>query len=90
MADNPPPPPKNDEEQINELRAPVVDTLASSLGTMKGNQSQLNVAVNRLQSDKLQANGSTGTSATRSPRPRNMVTSCCSRRTMVWRIPCLG
>jgi hypothetical protein len=65
MADNPSHP-KNAEEHINELCV-VVDTLASSLTTMKGNQSQLNVAMNRLQSDKLQADVSTGTSAARDP-----------------------
>jgi hypothetical protein len=65
MAD-PPSQPRTADEQINKLRA-VIDTLASSLATMEGNQSQLNVAVNRLQSDKLQANGSTGTSAAYDP-----------------------
>jgi hypothetical protein len=65
MADNPPHP-RNAEEQINEL-CTVVDTLASTLATMKGNQSQPNVVVNRLQSDKLQVDGSTGTSATCDP-----------------------
>jgi hypothetical protein len=90
MADNPPHP-RNAKEQINEL-CTVVDTLASTLATMKGNQSQLNVIVNRLQSDKLQVDGSTGTSATCDPiaTARDMVTSCCFRRTMVRRIPCLG
>jgi hypothetical protein len=56
--------PRTVNEQIHELRA-VINTLASSLATMKGNQSQLDVAVNRLQSDKLQADGSTGTSTAR-------------------------
>jgi hypothetical protein len=58
--------PRNAEELISELHA-VVDTLASSLATMKGSRSQLNVAMNHLQSDKLQADGSTGTSATHDP-----------------------
>jgi hypothetical protein len=65
MADDPSQP-KTAEEQITDLRA-VVDTLASSLATMKGNQSQLNVVVNHLQSDKLQVDGSMGTSAARDP-----------------------
>jgi hypothetical protein len=65
MADGPSQP-KTAEEQITNLRA-VVDTLASSLATMKGNQSQLTITVNRLQSDKLQADGSMGTSAARDP-----------------------
>jgi hypothetical protein len=65
MADTPSQP-KSIEEQLRELRA-IVDTLASSLTTVKGNQSQLNVAVNRLQSGKLQVDGSTSTSAGRDP-----------------------
>jgi hypothetical protein len=50
------PKPKTPEEEIGELRA-LVDTLASSLATVKGNQGQLTVAVNRLQSEKLSTDG---------------------------------
>jgi uncharacterized coiled-coil protein SlyX len=53
--------PRNAKEQISELHA-VIDTMASSFATMKGNQSQLNIIVNRLQSDKLQADSSTSNS----------------------------
>jgi hypothetical protein len=49
---------KTPEEEISELRA-LVDTLASSLAAVKGNQGQLTVAVNRLQSDKLATDGDT-------------------------------
>lgn len=50
------PKPKTPKEEIRELRA-LVDTLASSLATVKGNQGQLTVAVNRLQSEKLSTDG---------------------------------
>jgi hypothetical protein len=39
------PKPKTPEEEIGELHA-LVDTLASSLAAVKGNQGQLTIAVN--------------------------------------------
>jgi hypothetical protein len=39
-------------EQIADLRA-VIDNMAASLATMQGNQGQLTVAGNRLQSEKI-------------------------------------
>jgi hypothetical protein len=45
------PKPKTPEEEIVELSA-LID-LASSLAVIKGNQGQLIIMVNRLQSDKL-------------------------------------
>jgi hypothetical protein len=52
----PPPKPKTTEEQIADLRA-VIDNMAASMATMQGNQGQLTVAVNRLQSEKVLVNG---------------------------------
>jgi hypothetical protein len=52
----PPPKPKTTEEQIADLRA-VIDNMAVSMATMQGNQGQLTVAVNRLQSEKVLVNG---------------------------------
>jgi hypothetical protein len=46
------PPSKSVAEQIADLRA-VIDNMAASLATMQGNQGQLTVAVNRLQSEKV-------------------------------------
>jgi hypothetical protein len=43
---------KSVAEQIADLRA-VIDNMAASLATMQGNQGQLTVAVNRLQSEKI-------------------------------------
>jgi hypothetical protein len=58
------PKPKTPEEEIMELRA-LVDTLASSLAAIKGNQGQLTVAVNRLQSEKLATDGATSGQSSR-------------------------
>jgi hypothetical protein len=46
------------EEQIAELRE-IIDKLTASMVTVQGNQGQLTVAVNRMQSDKLLATGTT-------------------------------
>jgi hypothetical protein len=43
---------KSVAEQIADLRA-VIDNMAASLATMQGNQGQLTVAINRLQSEKI-------------------------------------
>jgi hypothetical protein len=48
--------PKTAEEQIADLRA-VIDNMAESLATMQGNKGQLTVAVNRLQSEKINVGG---------------------------------
>jgi hypothetical protein len=47
-----PPKSKSTDEQIAYLRA-VIDNLVASMATMQGNQGQLTVAVNRLQSKKI-------------------------------------
>jgi hypothetical protein len=52
MAAPQPPKLKTTDEQFAELRA-VIDNLAASMATMQGNQGQLTVGVNRLQSDKV-------------------------------------
>jgi hypothetical protein len=57
----PAPPPDN---QLAELHA-VVDKIAASLATVQGNQGQLTVAINRLQSEKMPSSEETGTSTTR-------------------------
>jgi hypothetical protein len=49
MTTPPPPKPKTTDEQIAELRA-MIDSMAASMATMQGNQGQLTVAINRLQS----------------------------------------
>jgi hypothetical protein len=46
------PTPKTTDEQFTELRA-VIDNLASSMATTQGNQGQLTVVVNHLQSKKI-------------------------------------
>jgi hypothetical protein len=50
------PKPKTPEEEIGEPHA-LIDTLALSLASVKGNQGQFTVAVNRLQSEKLSTDG---------------------------------
>jgi hypothetical protein len=52
MTTSTPPTTKSVAEQIADLRA-VIDNMAASLTTMQGNQGQLTVAVNRLQSEKI-------------------------------------
>jgi hypothetical protein len=52
MTTPPPTKPKTTDEQIAELRA-VIDNMAASMATMQGNQGQLTVAINRLQSAKV-------------------------------------
>jgi hypothetical protein len=52
----PPPKAKSTDEQLAELHT-VINNMASSMATMQGNQGQLTVAVNRLQSSKLTATG---------------------------------
>jgi hypothetical protein len=52
MAAPQPPKLKTTDEQFVELRT-VIDNLAASMATMQGNQGQLTVGVNRLQSDKV-------------------------------------
>jgi hypothetical protein len=54
----PPPPPKakSTEEQLADIRA-VIDNMVASMATMQGNQGQLIVAVNRLQSKNLATSG---------------------------------
>jgi hypothetical protein len=47
-----PPKPKSTDEQIADLRT-VIDNLVASMATVQGNQGQLTVAVNRLQSEKI-------------------------------------
>jgi hypothetical protein len=56
MSTPPPTTTKSTEEQLADIRA-VIDNMAASMTTMQGNQGQLTVAVNRLQSDKLTASG---------------------------------
>jgi hypothetical protein len=58
----PPAPPPDD--QLAELRA-VVDKITASLATVQGNQGQLTVAVNRLQSEKLLSSEKISASSTR-------------------------
>jgi hypothetical protein len=52
MTTSTPPSTKSVAEQIANLRA-VIDNMAASLATMQGNQGQLMVVVNRLQSEKI-------------------------------------
>jgi hypothetical protein len=54
MSTPPPPKAKTTNEQLADIHA-VIDNLAASMATMQGNQGQLTVAVNRLQSVKLAA-----------------------------------
>jgi hypothetical protein len=56
MSTPPPPKPKSTEEQLADICA-VIDNMAASMATMQGNQGPLTVAGNRLQSDKLAAQG---------------------------------
>jgi hypothetical protein len=51
------------DDQLAELRA-VIDKIAASLATVQGNQGQLTVAINRLQSEKLLSSEKTGASST--------------------------
>jgi hypothetical protein len=50
----PAPKAKSTDEHLAELHT-VINNMASSMATMQGNQGQLTVAVNRLQSSKLAA-----------------------------------
>jgi hypothetical protein len=52
MATSTPSKAKTVDEHIADLRT-VIDNMAASMATMQGNQSQLTVAVNRLQSKKI-------------------------------------
>jgi hypothetical protein len=52
MTTSTPPSTKSVAEQIADLWA-VIDNMAASLATMQGNQGQLTVVVNRLQSEKI-------------------------------------
>jgi hypothetical protein len=52
MATPTPPKVQTVAEQIADLRV-VIDNMAASLATMQGNQGQLTMAVNRLQSEKI-------------------------------------
>jgi hypothetical protein len=54
MATPPPSKAKSTEEQLADICA-VIDNLAASMATMQGNQGQLTMVVNRLQSDKIAA-----------------------------------
>jgi hypothetical protein len=54
MSTPPPPKAKTTNEQLADIHA-VIDNLAASMATMQGNQGQLTVVVNRLQSVKLAA-----------------------------------
>jgi hypothetical protein len=56
MATPPPPKAKSTEEQLADIHA-IIDNLVASMATMQGNQGQLTVAVNRLQSNKITASG---------------------------------
>jgi hypothetical protein len=58
--------PKSIDEQFAELRV-VIDNLASSLATIQGNQGQLTVAVNRLQSEKVVVGDGKDPQASRDP-----------------------
>jgi hypothetical protein len=53
---SPPSKTKITDVQFAELRV-VIDNMAASMATIQGNQGQLTVAINRLQSDKLVVNG---------------------------------
>jgi hypothetical protein len=57
---------KSTDEQIVDLRA-VIDNLAASMATMQGNQGQLTVAVNRLQSEKIVVGDGYDLQASRDP-----------------------
>jgi hypothetical protein len=57
---------KSVAEQIADLRA-VIDNMAASLATMQGNQGQLMVAVNRLQSEKIVVDGDRQPQTSRDP-----------------------
>jgi hypothetical protein len=56
MSTPPPPKAKSTAEHLADIRA-IIDNMAASMATMQGNQGQLTVAVNRLQSDKLAMTG---------------------------------
>jgi hypothetical protein len=66
MSTPPPPKAKSTDEQLADIRA-VIDNMAASMATMQGNQGQLTVAVNRLQSDKLVATGECSGSSHQDP-----------------------
>jgi hypothetical protein len=52
MGTSTPPKAKTVDKQITDLRM-VIDNMAASMATMQGNQGQLTVAVNQLQSEKI-------------------------------------
>jgi hypothetical protein len=52
MTTPPSPKPKTTDEQIAELCV-VIDNMAASMATMQGNQGQLTVTINQLQSAKV-------------------------------------
>jgi hypothetical protein len=52
MGTSTPPKAKTVDKQIADLRV-VIDNMAASMATMQGNQGQLMVAVNQLQSEKI-------------------------------------
>jgi hypothetical protein len=52
MGTSTPPKAKTVDKQIADLRV-VIDNMAASMATMQGNQGQLTVAVNQLQSEKI-------------------------------------
>jgi hypothetical protein len=58
--------PKTTDEQFAKLRV-VIDNLASSMATMQGNQGQLTVAINRLQSEKVVIGDGKDSQSSRNP-----------------------
>jgi hypothetical protein len=52
MGTSTPPKAKTVDKQIADLRV-VIDNMAASMATMQGNQGQLTVVVNQLQSEKI-------------------------------------
>jgi hypothetical protein len=66
MATSTPPKAKTVDEQIADLRA-VIDNMAASIATMQGNQSQLTVAINRLQSEKIVVGDDQNSQTSRDP-----------------------
>jgi hypothetical protein len=79
MTTSTPPSNKSVAEQIADLRA-VIDNMAASLATMQGNQGQLTVVVNRLQSEKIVVGDDR----------LAMATSCCSLLLTALKIHCRG
>jgi hypothetical protein len=61
MSTPPPPKAKSTEEHLADIHT-IIDNMATSMAMMQGNQGQLAVAVNRLQSDKLTPGDGTGPS----------------------------